>query len=134
LTDIISKEEDALLKLLEVGDVVPEREIFIRRLGIKIKVKALKSNEVYEIRERAIIRNERKGTERLDIERFNVALIKKATISPDWSDKRLLEKYNVLSGEDVIRKVLLAGEIIEIADIILDLSGFNEEFEEVKNS
>ncbi|MDC9392595.1 phage tail assembly chaperone, partial [Clostridioides difficile] len=66
---------------------------------------------------------------------FNIALIEKATIVPNFSDIRLLNAMNVSSGVEFIRRKFLAGEIALISDEVLELSGFYEELsdDDIKN-
>ncbi|MBB6673020.1 phage tail assembly chaperone [Cohnella nanjingensis] len=128
-------EEQVLQKLLE-ADSVPERAVQLARLGIPVKLRGLTGKEVFNIRERATERKERKGQtiERLDDEAFNVSLIATATVSPNWGDPKLRAKFGSASNaEEVIKRVLLAGELSALGEVVLDLSGFNTELEDVKN-
>jgi len=67
------------------------------------------------------------------MEQFNTALIAAATVAPNWGDAKLLAKYNASGPEEVVKRVLLAGELDALGDVVLDLSGFNTELDEVKN-
>lgn len=127
-------EEQILQRLLD-ADTIPERTVTLPRLGIPITLRGLTGKQVFSIRERCTERRERRGqvTERLDEEQFNTALIAAATVKPNWGDPKLLEKYKASGPEEVIKRILLAGELAALGDIILDLSGFNTELEEVKN-
>lgn len=128
-------EEQVLQRLLE-ADTVPEKTVELKRLGIPVTLKGLTGKQVFRIRERYTVRQERKGkiTERLDEDQFNAALITAATVKPNWGDPKLLAKYQASSPEEVVKRILLAGELSAIGDAVLDLSGFNIELQEVKNS
>ena len=128
-------EEQILQRLLD-NDIVPERTVKLARLDIPVSLRGLTGKQVYGIRERCTERKERKGraTERLDAEQFNTALIESATIKPNWGDPKLLSKHKASGPEEVIKRILLAGELSALGDIVLDLSGFNTELEDVKNS
>lgn len=54
-------------------------------------------------------------------------LIKAATVNVNWNDAALRDKFKVQSGEEVIGKVLLYGEVTNLAQIIMELSGFEED-------
>lgn len=127
-------DDQILQKLLE-ADQLPEKTVTLPRLGIPVTLRGLTGKQVYTIRERCTERTDRRGqkSERLDEEQFNVALIAAATVSPNWGDSRLLAKYQASSGEEVIKRILLAGELSALGDEVLDLSGFNTTLDEVKN-
>lgn len=127
-------EEQILQRLLE-ADSVPEKTAIISRLGIPVTLRGLTGKQVYAIRERSTERKERRGkiTERLDEELFNTALIAAATVKPNWGDSKLLAKYKASSPEEVIKRILLAGELDALGEAVLDLSGFNTDLEDVKN-
>jgi len=127
-------EEQILQRLLE-ADTVPERTVKLERLGIPVTLRGLTGKQVFSIRERCTERREKKGrvTERLDDEQFNTALIASATLRPNWGDTKLLAKYSASGPEEVIKRILLAGELSNLGDVVLDLSGFNTDLVDVKN-
>jgi hypothetical protein len=127
-------EEQVLERLLN-ADAIPERIVRLERLGIPVRLRGLTGKQVYSIRERCTERRERRGQtlERLDEELFNVSLIAASTVSPNWGDAKLLAKYGASGPEEVIKRLLLAGELSALGDVVLDLSGFNTELEDVKN-
>ncbi|WP_135552595.1 phage tail assembly chaperone [Paenibacillus cymbidii] len=127
-------EEQALQRLLD-ADALPERTVLLERFGVAVKLRGLTGKQVYGIRERCTERREKRGqtTERLDEEQFNTALIGAATVSPNWGDAKLLAKYNASGAEEVIKRLLLAGELSALGDVVLDLSGFNTELQDIKN-
>jgi hypothetical protein len=128
-------DEQVLQRLLDV-DTLPERTINLPRLNIPVTLRGLTGKQVFSIRERCTERKERRGkvTEYLDEEQFNVALIAAATVKPNWGDAKLLSKYQASGADEVIKRVLLAGELSALGDLVLDLSGFNLELTEIKNS
>lgn len=127
-------EEQILQRLLD-ADTVPERTVMIKRLGIPVTLRGLTGKQVFGLRERYTERTNRRGQtiERLDEEQFNVALIAAATVKPNWGDPKLLAKYQASGPEEVIKRVLLAGELAALGDAVLDLSGFNIDLADVKN-
>jgi len=127
-------EEQILQRMLEAEDV-PEKRYPLNRLGIPVKLRGLKGQRVFALREECTFRSEKRGKiqERLDEEAFQCKLIAAATVSPKWDHPKLLEKYQASSAEGVLKKMLLAGELAALGDVILDLSGFGVELEEIKN-
>lgn len=127
-------EEQILQRLLEV-DTVPEKTVLVPRFGIPVTLKGLTSKQVDNLREQYTERKTVKGKtiEKLDAEMFNAGLIAAATVSPNWGAQQLLTKYKASGPEEVIRRLFLAGELDALSDIVLDLSGFNIDLEDVKN-
>jgi len=128
-------DEQILQRLLET-DAVPQRTITLPRLGIPVTLKGLTGKQVFNLRERSTNHwNDKKGREkeRLDEEAFNVGLITLATVKPNWGDPKLADKYSASGPEEVVKRLLLAGELSSLGDVVLDLSGFNLELDEVKN-
>lgn len=134
--DIENLNEEQVLQRLLDADTIPEKTVKLERLGIPVTLKGLTGKQVFRIREQCTERRERKGrvSERLDEEQFNTALIAAATLKPNWGDQKLLAKFNASGPEEVIKRILLAGELSALGDVVLDLSGFNTELSEVKNS
>lgn len=133
MSDITMTETEIINRLL--ASEIPEKTVSIVRLGIPVTLKGLTGKEVFALRERCTERNKVKGREvsRLDEEAFNVGLLALATVSPNWGNSALLQKFNASGKEEVIKRLLLAGELATLGDVVLDLSGFNEELDEVKN-
>ena len=128
-------DEEILQKMLDV-EAAPERTVALKRIGIPVTLKGLTGKQVFSIRERCMVTvtGKRGQTRRdLDEEAFNGALIAAATVKPAWGDLKLTAKYRASSGEEVVKRMLLAGEIAQLGELVLDLSGFNTELEEVKN-
>lgn len=128
-------DEEILQRLLDV-EAVPEKTVKLKRIGIPVTLRALTGKQVYTIKERCTItiQGKRGKTSReLDDESFNCALIAAATVKPNWRDPRLMEKYRASGPEEVVKRILLAGEIANLGDEVLEISEFNTELEEVKN-
>lgn len=133
--DLEKMTDEQMLQRLLDADSVPEKTVKLDRLGIPVTLQGLTGKQVFSIRERCTERKDKKGrvTVQLDEEQFNTALIAVATVKPNWGDSKLLAKYRASSPEEVIKRILLAGELSALGDVVLDLSGFNAELEEVKN-
>ena len=127
-------EDEIINKLLEPTEV-PERTYMIDRLGIPVTLKGLSEREIQRIRRECTVERKHRGqrTKELNEEEFNAALIEAATVSPNWGDKRLLSSLKLSSGREVIKRRLLAGEMMALADKVMELSGFDDELEEIEN-
>jgi hypothetical protein len=128
---------DALLGEIEV----PTRTVVIQRLGIPIKLKALTGKQISKIRKDNTHSEKVKGSkvhkDVFDDENFNAEIIEKATVSPNWNNEKLKAALNVSNGKEVIKRRLLAGEMDNLIEQVFDLSGYNDEaedIEEIKNS
>ncbi|BFH63904.1 phage tail assembly chaperone [Paenibacillus azoreducens] len=136
-------EQQILDSLFETATNLPEETVFIKRLDMRVVLQGLTTSKVDAIRERCTIRKTVKGqaTEKVDTEQFNAALIKESTKSLDvkglslsgWGDDRLTSRLKLSGGEEVIRRMLLAGELDAVGDKVLEISGFGVDIEDVKN-
>lgn len=121
-------EEEIISKLLE-DSPIPEETVLIKRLGIPLTLRALTESEISRIRKNCTKVSKVKGRkeEKLDEDEFNISLIEKATIKPNFANKKLLESKKVSSATQFIKRKFLAGELSQISDKILELSGFYDE-------
>lgn len=129
--------DDEIINNLLSVETVPARTVALPRLNIPVTIKGLTGKQVYRLREQCTnISKDKKGniTKDMDTEAFNSGLIAAATVKPNWGDERLKAKHKASSAEEVIKRMLLAGEIDSLGDLVLEVSEFNKELEEVKNS
>lgn len=129
-------EEQILQRLLD-ADHVPERTVILDRIQVPVQLKAITAKQLYAIREEHTARKENKKrgtvTETLDTEGFYVGLVLASVVSPNFGDQKLLAKFKASGPDEVIKRLLLAGELEQLADHVLEVSGFNTELEEIKN-
>lgn len=131
--------EDIIACLLSAdADEKPTRVIPIKRengLCFPVTLKAITGKQLYRIRSRNTrsINTKNGNVDKLDTEGFNIGLITAATVAPNWGDPRLLKKYRASSGDEVLKRILLAGEISLLGDAVLDISGFNITLDDIKN-
>lgn len=127
-------EDDIINKLLEPAEV-PERTYAVDRLGIHVTLKGLSEKEIQRIRKECTIERKYRGEriKELNDEEFNAGIIEAATVTPNFGDKRLLAAHKLSSGKEVIRRTFLAGEMMALADKVMELSGFDDELEEIEN-
>ncbi|MYL45057.1 hypothetical protein GLV94_05330 [Virgibacillus halodenitrificans] len=140
-------EKQILDKLFSAGeeDSVPKRKVTMERIGLSFLMSGLREGKIEQIEKRFTTTKRVRGEDqsKLDDKRFNRALVAEATRAIGDDEKirfdhpQLLHKYKASGAEAVVKKILLAGEIAQLADVVLDLSGYYdqaEEDEELKNS
>ncbi|WP_129600473.1 phage tail assembly chaperone [Anaerophilus nitritogenes] len=103
---------------------------------LKFKIKAMTNNEFEEIRKKSTTMK-KKGKVDFDVQKFNLSIIIENTVYPDFKDAESIKKLGCITPEDYVKKVLLAGEIVELSTQIQKLSGFDQDMdtlvEEAKN-
>ena len=117
---------DLLLKA-DINSVrAPKKEIKIKRLSEILKsdvvftISAISFNRLEEIRE-----NNSKD--------FNIYTILEGVKEPNLKSKELMEKFNALTPVELVKKLLLPGEIEDIYFSISKLSGYGvSTIEEIK--
>ncbi|WP_315074515.1 phage tail assembly chaperone [uncultured Clostridium sp.] len=132
------KEKDILSKLMGTYEV-PTATVLLDRIGIPLKLKGLSSKEISSIRKECTYTRKVKGKfeEKFDGSEFDAGLVVAATTNFKWNSKELLDYHKASDAKQLIRKMLLAGEISLITDKIMEVSGYNddlEEIEDIKNS
>ncbi|WP_096201892.1 phage tail assembly chaperone [Bacillus sp. FJAT-45350] len=146
--ELLENEDELLAGILEAHE---QKKSNTRKVEISRKGKVLFSftvmgidDSVYDKCKKASIKysngkNGRKFVEEVDTVKGNNLTIYHATIPEDrkkiWDNKKLWERLNVLTGHEVIEKVLLAGEKDALITLIDELSGVGvvNYTEEVKN-
>ena len=135
LTTTEMSEEDQLKALLQVdGAALPTSTGSIKRLGIRFKIFALREEDIVRLRSQATrtMTNRRGSEEKFNTVEFNRALCVKGTDIP-FGAAALMKKYGAAEPVDVVAKMLLAGEQINLAEAILNVSGYFTEIEDLKN-
>lgn len=137
--DLDNMSEDQIIEKLLNVEKVPTKTVFIERLGIPVKLKALTAKQVSQLRDECTYTEKIRGNEirKFDNDKFNIGLMVKATVSPDWGNSKLLSAMHVSGADEVLQRKLLAGELAVFGDEVLDLSGYNDDFkdvEKIKNS
>lgn len=128
------KEKDILSKLMNTYEV-PTATVILDRIGIPVTLKGLSSKEISTIRKECTYQRKIKGNleEKLNGSEFDAGLIVAATTNFDWKSPELLDYHKASDGKQLIRKMLLAGEISLITDKIMEVSGYNDELEEIED-
>lgn len=132
------KSDDELLELLLGAPEVETKTVYMPRFKQNFKVQSITSDDYSRLENRCKYPVKNKRThqieEKVDQDKLSSLLVSKACVWPDWSDKRILERYQTDSPEVAIKKRLLIGEISELSNAILEVSGFRDGLEEAKNS
>jgi len=130
-------EQSAIVTALLAADAdnFPTITVPIERLGIPVKLKALTGKQVSRVRDRntRTVKTKQGPKEVTDKEGYLIGLISLATVNVPWGDAKLIEKYKASSGDEVIKRTLLAGEIALLGEAVLDVSGYNIELDDIKN-
>ena len=129
------KEKDILAKLMGTFEVPTVNTILeIKGLGkIPMVLKGLSSKEISKIRKECTYPRKVKGKieEKFDGAEFDAGLIVAATVNFNWNNSELLEYHKSSDGKQLIRKIILAGVISSLTDKIMEVSGYNDELEEI---
>lgn len=137
---ILTNEPALLQGLMRAGTQVVNADnaatIEIARNGellFAFKVRPMTDPEFQQCNEKAT-KYKMEGGIRVPVDynrgRFHALAIHKATLPPDgssvkvWDHKEMWEQFGVLSGVDLIDKVLLAGEKSRAYDILEKISGY----------
>lgn len=121
--------EDFLLK----NPIALEDEVKVSdRIPFMFKITAL-DNETYTSLQKNSTKMFRKGKMSFDSLGFNLGLIKECCVSPNFKSAAFVKKTGAVTPEEAIKKVLLPGEIVNLASYIQELSGFDKDTEELKD-
>lgn len=122
------------------------KEIKIKSLSKKAEkdvvftVRELNMDEFKRISDLAT-KKKRHGVSETDEVEVAVNTILKSVVEPNFKDEKLLEYYEVETPKELVKKILKAGEIMEVYREIEKVSGYNQdedeqekEEEDIKNS
>ena len=134
--DLEKVESDIVNALMEAGSWRKDetrREIIIRRNDRDVFTFNIEpvDEDTFRKCRRQNTRNKGKRTEELDDARFLSQLIFTATTEEDknrlWRNSAIQKKLNVQTAIDVVNYVLKPGEKTKIAEVIADISGYEDE-------
>lgn len=64
----------------------------------------------------------------------NVLIAAEGMVEPDLKNKELQKHFGVATPKDLVEKLFLGGEIVDLADTVRLLSGYSEETDDdIKN-
>lgn len=122
-----------------VNDVKESIIVSERLKDHKFEIKAVTGDEYNSYQAQCIENPNSAKKRRFNTKRFNELLVLNHTVTPSFKDAAWLEEAGVGPNPAALMyKVLLAGEINELADKILRISGFSdvdfqEQVDEAKN-
>lgn len=122
-------QSDILKTILTVAEEKPQKSIHMKRFGLDFVIQGLDTKTLSRLREQATFKT--KSGEQIDNELFTALIIQKGCVVPDWSAKEFIDKYGDV--QTTISSVLLSGEASRISGEILELSGFMESVDDLKN-
>jgi Phage XkdN-like protein. len=115
-----------------VDDV--SREIYLskrfKEAGHKFKIKAMTGSQFSAYQKEATAIAKKKNIN-FDTGLFHKKIILNHCIEPNFKDSELVKQAGCITPEQFLDKVLLAGEIVDLADEISALSGFGSDTSEV---
>lgn len=143
----VQKEAVNILDLLlgsDVGEIkLPTKEVEITRLTAVygspfiLNVKALTPEKFEEIQDMSVdVKGKDADIDITQLQLFSVIEgVMDPTGAPMFKNKDLMAKFKVSNPKDLVRKILLSGEIAKLYGEISELSGFGDNaVKEVKNS
>lgn len=72
-----------------------------------------------------------------DMDQYLIKLCVKCVVFPNLNDAELQDSYNVKSGELLLKKLLLPGELLELKAVVMEVNGFDvsveDKIDEAKN-
>lgn len=108
---------------------------------IKWEIKAISAKENEELKRQATKRVQVNGKKNqyvpeLDTNKYQILVCTACTVYPNLNDTELQNSWGVMCAEELITKILLAGELTEYSQKVLEINGFDMEddlVEEAKN-
>lgn len=120
-----------------VDNLIKEVSLGGRLKDFKFKVKALTGNQYNDFQALCIENPNSPKKRRFNTKKFNELIVVNCVVEPSFKDAEWIKDLGVPDATSAMYKTLLAGEISQLAEEALRLSGFDrdveEEMEEVKN-
>lgn len=136
---------DPVAALLDAPEEAPKDRVFIKRLKAWFVVEAIQDDKAYDrIVDRctSYVKNRRGSgrTREVDGRRLTRLTVAHYTISPAFHPDRgraefdkLATKYGTKEPEVLVDRALLMGEVDALSDMIMTISGFEDELETAGN-
>ena len=133
-------EEDPLAILLAAEQKRVTEDILVpKRSGLsgdlRLTIGSLTDRQFRDISTEAeeVVRSANRNARRagaagkeINPDKFLRLIVSAGVVTPAFSHPQLLSKHQVHTGEEVVQAILLPGEIARVAELIMDLSGFND--------
>lgn len=121
-----------------VENIVKEINLNGRLSNFTFKVKALSGKQYNEFQTLSIDNMASNKKRKYNAKKFQELVIINCLVDPNLKDVEFLKSLGVTTPEEAMYKVFLAGELNQIVETILSISGFGNTVEdledEVKNS
>lgn len=98
---------------------------------LKFKIKAVNPDEFSDLQKQCT-KVGKKGKVNFDSKMFNEQLIINYTVDPNFKNAEVVKKAGCMTPEQLVNKVLLAGEVATLVEEISALSGFDKDLEELR--
>lgn len=103
-----------------------------RLAGHPLTIRAMTSEEYGDFQQRAVKIGKSRSVS-FDSRRFNSLAAVACTVDPDFRNAELIKALGVATPEQALEKLLLPGEVAELAGQINRLSGFNQDLDELRD-
>lgn len=113
-----------------ISKVVDDGKGGTKKEPYKFMIKAVTGDEFAEYQKLCLTYG-KKGKVSFDNNRLNQLLVINHTVDPDFKNADNIKKAGCITPEQYMKKVLLAGEIVTLAQKISELSGFDKEIDEL---
>jgi hypothetical protein len=135
---------DTLLKA-DAGKLTekPKKQYEVKRLSEALKtpfvltLQAIPAELYTEIQTNAVDVSKKGNINKINIYKMQLDTLVNGIVEPDLKNKQLLEHFKAATPKELISKLLLAGEIADIAGEVSKLTGYDKDQsevdEEVKN-
>jgi Phage XkdN-like tail assembly chaperone protein, TAC len=120
-----------------IDELAEETVIFSLRIKdekgdpLKATIKPM-SAKAYNSYQKQATKIGKKGKVDFDNDLYQSLIVINHTADPNFRDEKNMEALTCQTPEQYLNRVLLPGEISELAKSILDVSGFNDDLEELK--
>lgn len=106
-------------------------QVKIKRLGTEFTIKALTGDDLDKIRDQASgpVKVGKKVEMKVNEDEVARLLIAKSVVNPNFGSAELLQHFKASDEGECVQKALLAGEITQLQNAIMTLSGFDDEDE-----
>jgi len=118
-----------LLENVNVTEEIEEVKLGGRFKDFKFKIKPVSGKDFNKFKEECRTIKKKKVT--FDDAKFNELVITKCCIEPNFNDIQAIEKAGVKTPGEFINKVLKAGEIVDLSNAITELSGFDQDTDDI---
>ncbi|MGG7176201.1 phage tail assembly chaperone [Clostridium paraputrificum] len=99
---------------------------------LKFKVKAVSPEEFSEIQKQCTV-TKKKGKVDFNSKKFNELIAINYTVDPNFKDAESIKKLGLVTPEQFLNKTLLAGELSTLVEVISNLSGFDQDLDELRD-